>query len=260
MEIIADDSKPEAFVAMAIDEHIPTAQPSVENDKEKILDQAVALKDTEMQVKDPKSNRNRDRHRERSRDRYDKAYSDKNRYRDHRERRHRKHYDSYSDSESYDDSKREYRKDRDRSRRRRRRTRDHRRHSDSEEYRKTSSERISRNKRSNDPKGEQKITDPKAQAVKIKGRGARHGQGLRSWSNNFLETKKPKEAVQETNVIRTNEDWISSQLKEIDSDLKKFKKSSPKWPHDKYETINRESDSECLENVERMSPPTMDKA
>lgn len=257
MEPIPDDSKPEDNIAMIIEDSIPNPQSTIENDKEKVLDQVSTLKESENQVKESKSNRTRDRYRERSRDRYDKAYRDKHRYRDPRERRHRKHYDSYSDSDSYDDKKREYRKDRDSSRRRRRRH--HSKHSDSEEYRKTSSEKISRSKKSNDPKSEQKKTDPKAQVIKIKGRGARHGQGLRSWSNNFLQTKKPKEAVPDTNVIRTNEDWINSQLKEIDSDLKKFRKSSPKWHHDKYETINRESDSECLEDVVRMSPPTMDK-
>jgi hypothetical protein len=68
-----------------------------------------------------------------------------------------------------------------------------------------------------------------------------------------VKPKKIEEKVEKH--FKVNEDWISHNLKEFEK-MSKKSRSSPRWSHDKFEKINRESDSESVQGV-RMSPPLM---
>ena len=85
--------------------------------------------------------------------------------------------------------------------------------------------------------------------IKAKGRGLKWEHGLRSWDDKFV---KPKQQESHESSFKLNEDWISNELKEFEKGMNARRDS--KWSHDKFEKINRKSDSEDSERV-RMSPP-----
>lgn len=183
-----------------------------------------------------------DRHRDRDRDRDRDRYRDK--YRDKRSRH--DDYESCSDSQcSYDD-----RRERDRGyyKEKHRRDRERRRYYKREKYSDEERNRHEKEETKHDiPKEDKILSNDKI--VKAKGRGLNREHGLRSWDDKYV---KPKEQESQEKSFKLNEDWINNELKELEKGIKTRRDS--KWSHDKFEKINRKSESEDSDLV-RMSPP-----
>lgn len=229
-----------------------------EIDTQMVVDSVKDKEKSEDRGKKEDSGRKIEKRRERSRDMHRKSYRNKRDYKDYEYRKHRRHYSSESDS--YEERRKRHREDKERSKRRRKKH--YHRHSDSDQDRKKRTEKVLEYSKSKEIKDDaEKIESKplKTRIIKFKGRGIHPGQGLRSWNTGLTDAKLPENPIKEPQKIITEEDWINLQLKEISNDLKKAKKGSPKWCHDKYERINRDSESEGLEELVRMSPPTLNQ-
>ena len=91
---------------------------------------------------------------------------------------------------------------------------------------------------------------------KIKGRGVRHGSGLRSWKDISVKKKDPKAEAEVQSTTHNPDNWIQSEIKTLEPGLRTKSKKSPVWTHDKFDKLNRSPESEGSEESKVRESPT----